>query len=163
MSIQSLPDEIFFHILQLGVEKDILDIPNIKNFKLVSRRFYQLGSKNCLWYVVVRKINDAISEKTIRINIDIFPAEESCAFIFGFLKNDVLQEISLAKKANLVLSTWVENEISIKNITIKKICELKEKILQESKSIEFRSLLGSNCDPVAIYVELSCGCGSELL
>ena len=112
---------------------------------------------------MVRKINDAISEKSIKINIDIFPAEESCGLIFGFLKNEVLQEISLAKKASLVLSTWVENEISIKNITIKKICELKEEILQESKSIEVRSLLGSNCDPVAIDVELSCGCGSELL
>ncbi len=129
--ICSYPDEHLVLVLQIGIEKGILDIPDINLFKLVSRRFYQVVLNDRIWIEVARKISAYLAERLIQLNKELYQATEMNFYIFGLLKKDVLQTIYQARKASPLLNEWVNEEIFKKNITIEKMIVLKRRILRE--------------------------------
>ncbi|NGX49707.1 MAG: hypothetical protein K940chlam5_01311 [Candidatus Anoxychlamydiales bacterium] len=130
---EPFPLDVLQRILQVGIEEDILDIPDIKNFKLVSRSFSRAVSKNSdsVWIVVAKKTNSYLAKRFIEIKNERLIAKEKSVYVFDLLKNNIFDEIHRAKEASPLLKKWVMEEIFINNITFVKIRELKRKILRE--------------------------------
>ncbi|NGX52887.1 MAG: hypothetical protein KR126chlam5_01193 [Candidatus Anoxychlamydiales bacterium] len=132
-SFDSLPVEILESILKIGLQENILDLPDIKVFKLVSRKFYSvtLKSNNNLWFTVLQKISNSLAQRFVEKRVDLIEGKQINGYAFELLKIDILKTVSRAKEANPLLRGLVEKEISINNITIEKIRELKRRILRE--------------------------------
>ncbi|NGX30246.1 MAG: hypothetical protein KR126chlam4_00926 [Candidatus Anoxychlamydiales bacterium] len=128
--ICSCPDEHLVLVLQIGIEKGILDSPDINYFKLVSRRFYHVALNDRIWIEVARKISTYLAERFIQLNKELYQATEMNFYIFDLLKKDVSQTVFQAREASPLLNKWVDEEIFKKNITIEKIRMLKRKILR---------------------------------
>ena len=130
--LESVPSEVLLRILQVGIEEDILDIPDIKNFKLVSRLFSQVVSKDkdSIWIVVAQRMNSYLVKRFIEINNERSVTKEKSVYIYDLLKNNILEEVRRAKKARPLLREWEEQEMCINEITFEKMRELNKKILR---------------------------------
>ncbi|NGX33398.1 MAG: hypothetical protein K1060chlam4_01463 [Candidatus Anoxychlamydiales bacterium] len=129
--ICSYSDEYLVLVLQIGIEKGILDISDINHFKLLSRKFYHVALNDRIWIEVARKISAYLAERLIQLNKELYQATEMNFYIFDLLKKEILQTIYRAREASPLLNEWVNEEIFKKNITIEKIIVLKRRILRE--------------------------------
>jgi len=112
--LQELPSEILNHIFEIGLENNILDIPDLQNCFLVSKKLKEVAKTMHLWRFIAFKIIKFVElSKGLEIGIDL--SQE----VDGWKKfKEKIEKIvrSSKNKHKYKKSFNIENIIAIKNL-----------------------------------------------
>ncbi len=80
-SLPSLPDEILVQIFELGLENSILDISDLQNCFLVSKKWREVAKTNVLWNIIAFQIIKFVDlskgpAKGLEIGIDLYEPQD---------------------------------------------------------------------------------------
>jgi len=117
-SFESLPVDVILHLLKNGIKEDILDIPDIQNLFLVSKKISLVAKNIDLWkFIAFQKIGFQDLEKEPKpenkIGLDLsIPKDRDHWLRF---KNNIEQIVSESKnKMGYLKSFTIENILAIK-------------------------------------------------
>ncbi|NGX49706.1 MAG: hypothetical protein K940chlam5_01310 [Candidatus Anoxychlamydiales bacterium] len=141
MSIQSLPDETLLHIFKVGVQNNILDIEDLQNIFLVSKKWLAVAKIDILWKIIAFQIIKFVdlskgSTKGLEIGIDL--SEPKDVDVWKRFKMRVEDIVKNSKNKDKYIKSF-----NIANITAIKKLEEKPQVSKQCNIFSYSSGFGN--------------------